>query len=244
MKKDERCYWCGNSATSREHVPPRCLFPAMKDIEEIYDKSFRSKLISVPSCDEHNIEKSHEDEYLMACLSGRVGNNGVAYIHNATKVRRSRERNPNLVKVVKEGIINLSGNNFPVQMIKVENYKLVHSFEAIARALYFHEKNERFNEKCTILSDIFINPSDKQWSSFNIRAIEMIEIEQQHWGTEVNGANPDIFTYQFSPIDGYKCQTLALTFYKATKIYVILCGINKSGALRGDPDQRKEIDPR
>ena len=70
----EKCYWCGRDATSREHVPPKCLFPEDKDIKSIYKGTFRRSLITVPSCDEHNLAKSHDDEYLMVCLGGRVGN--------------------------------------------------------------------------------------------------------------------------------------------------------------------------
>jgi hypothetical protein len=222
MSKREVCYWCGKQATSREHVPPKCLFPEGKDITEIYDKSFRYNLITVPSCDEHNMEKSHDDEYLMACLSGRVGNNGVAYIHNATKVRRARDRNPNMIKVDDNDILQVDGKEYPVQWVTVDTLRLLHSFEAIARALYFYELNENFSGECRIASSIFTHPDDKKWSVFNLRAAKLIEKEQPHWGTEIKGDNSDIFTYQFSPVDGFKCQTLALNFYKATKVYVVL----------------------
>lgn len=222
MNKNEVCYWCGKLATSKEHVPPKCLFPEDKDIKNIYDHSFRNNLITVPSCDEHNLEKSHEDEYLMTCLSGRVSNNGVAYVHNGTKVRRTRERNPNIIKIDDEDILRIEGKEYPVQWATVDNYKLMHSFEAIARALYFHEQNKIFKGVCKIVSRIFFHPNDKKWSSFNIRAVQLIEKEQAHWGTDIHGDNIDIFTYQFSPVDGFKCQTLALTFYKGTKVYVIL----------------------
>ena len=65
MKETETCYMCDASATGREHVPPRCLFPEAKDIP---GKDFRKKLITVPSCDAHNFAKSKDDEYLMTIL--------------------------------------------------------------------------------------------------------------------------------------------------------------------------------
>jgi hypothetical protein len=227
MNKDAVCYWCGKLATSKEHVPPKCLFPEEKDIKGIYNQSFRNNLITVPSCDEHNLNKSHEDEYLMTCLSGIVGNNGLAYIHNATKVNRAKSRNPNMIKIDEEDILKIDGREFPVQWITVDNIKLGHSFESIARALYFHEHNKSFNGQCTIISEIFTHPQDKKGTAFNIRACKMIEKEQPYWKTEIKGDNTDVFTYQFSPIDGLKCQTLALTFYRATKVYVILSGMTQ-----------------
>lgn len=227
MGKYEVCYWCGKLATSREHVPPKCLFPEGKDVKQIYGQSFRNNLITVPSCDKHNTEKSNEDQYLMVCLSGRVGNNAVAYIHNATKVKRARCRNPNMIKIDKEDIFKINEKEFPVQWVTVDNNKLMHSFEAIARALYFYELNDNFFGDCKIVSRIFIHPEYKNWSDFNMRAVQMIEKEHPHWGTEIKGDNPDIFTYQFSPVDGFKCQTLALNFYKATKVYVILSSMTE-----------------
>jgi len=154
MNKEEVCYWCGNLATSREHVPPKCLFPEDKSIKDILGKLFRNNLITVISCDEHNISKSHEDEYLMACLSGKADNNDVAYIHNTTKVRRAIEKNPNMIKINDVDILKLGGKEFPVQWVTVDNYKLVHSFGAIARALYFHEQNNCFIGECKVISRI------------------------------------------------------------------------------------------
>ncbi|NLE05223.1 MAG: hypothetical protein GX638_10565 [Crenarchaeota archaeon] len=227
MDKNEVCYWCGKLATSREHVPPKCLFPEEKDVKEIYVQSYRKNLITVPSCDEHNMVKSNEDEYLMTCLSGRVGNNGVAYVHNATKVKRARYRNPNMIKILKDDILKIKGNEFPVQWATFDVKKLMYSFEAIARALYFHEQNKNFNGNCKLVSRIFTHPDARKWSNFNLRATELIEKEQPHWGTKIKGDNTKIFTYQFSPIDGFKCQTLVLTFYEATKIFVILSGMTQ-----------------
>src|SRR5580765_5494653 len=89
MNEKEICYKCGTSATSREHVPPLCFFPEKKDINNI---DFRINLITVPSCEEHNAKKSTDDEFLMAALSGIVGNNEVGYVHTKTKVKRALAR--------------------------------------------------------------------------------------------------------------------------------------------------------
>lgn len=55
---EETCYACSNIATGKEHLPPRCFFP----------KGMRKSLITAPSCDEHNSEKSKEDEYIKSIL--------------------------------------------------------------------------------------------------------------------------------------------------------------------------------
>lgn len=49
-----KCYFCGNDATSREHVPPKQMF-----------RDFPCDKITVPSCELHNTEKSNQDEAII-----------------------------------------------------------------------------------------------------------------------------------------------------------------------------------
>lgn len=60
------CYMCEATATSVEHVPPRCLFPEQKDLPS--GVNLRKQLITVPSCEAHNTSKSKDDEYLLYAL--------------------------------------------------------------------------------------------------------------------------------------------------------------------------------
>lgn len=222
MEKQGFCYWCGAAATSREHVPPKCLFPEEKDLKSITQNNYRKNLITVPSCDVHNLSKSNDDEYLMACLASRVGNNVEAYLHTCTKVRRSRGRNPLLVDVESEDIIETQSAQFPVEWVNVDMLRLFHSFEAIARALYYYDFGVRFEGECQIVTRLCFHPDAKESTIFNIRACELIEREMPHWKTEIKGSNPAIFTYQFSPEDAMKVRTLCLTFYEKTQVFVAL----------------------
>ena len=61
---------CSEPATSREHVPPSCFFPEKNE--------FRKNLITVPSCDKHNLVKSGDDEYLFAVISSHLESNQIA----------------------------------------------------------------------------------------------------------------------------------------------------------------------
>ncbi|MCY6958427.1 hypothetical protein [Clostridium brassicae] len=203
------------------------MFPENKDVGNILKQSYRDNLITVPSCDKHNSKKAHNDEYLMACLSGRVGNNSVAYIHNKTKVKRALERNTSLYKIEKDDVLKIANKSFPIQCVTVDNLRLIQSFEAIARALYYYEKNKIFIGECTMVSDIFIDCNDKRSAYYMKQMIALIEKEQISWETKVKGSNRDVFAYQFSPMDGFKCQTLALTFYKGTKVYVAMSEMDK-----------------
>ncbi|MEK4063258.1 MULTISPECIES: hypothetical protein [Paenibacillus] len=223
-KIDQQCYWCGKKATTREHVPPRCLFPTDKDVGEHFNQSFRSELITVPSCDEHNSLKSGEDEYLMACLTARVGNNLIAYAHTQTKLRRSLRLHRNLLEIEKNLNIIINEREVPVSIINLDVPRLSYSFEAIARALFFHEYRAQHKGKCVVASDMFLSPDASAAGSnqFIRNGIRMFEKEQGYWNTPIQGKNPMVFTYQFSPLDGFGSQTLALKFYEQTNVYVCM----------------------
>jgi hypothetical protein len=87
--KNKKCYMCDETASTVEHVPPKCLFPESKDIE---GQNFRLNLITVPSCEIHNTQKSKDDEFLMVSLAGMIGNNSIGYLHKFTKVDRAIQK--------------------------------------------------------------------------------------------------------------------------------------------------------
>lgn len=62
MESKKKCYFCGKTSTSNEHVPPRNLFPK--------GQKYRYNLITVPSCDEHNSDKSDLDNRMLIFFSG------------------------------------------------------------------------------------------------------------------------------------------------------------------------------
>ena len=218
----DNCYWCNEKATTREHVPPRCLFPKKKDINFIDNNDYRQSLITVPSCDKHNTEKSHDDEYLMVCLGSKVGNNDIAFIHTNTKIRRALERKPHFFKSAIDDVLHAGDREFPVQLVYADNARLMHSFEAITRALIFHEFNFRYEGNCSIVSRMFVNPSDRDSTSYLLKSCQALDRERIRWRTQINGESPKIFTYQFSDMDGLGSFVLALTFYEKTIVYSVM----------------------
>lgn len=69
-KSDKRCYFCGRYATTKEHVPPKQMF-----------RDFDCDSITVPSCAEHNCEKSGEDQAIVSVFLIPIKN----YIEASTR---------------------------------------------------------------------------------------------------------------------------------------------------------------
>jgi hypothetical protein len=163
----------------------------------------------------------------MTCLAARVENNDIAFIHTKTKINRALKRNPRLINIHKSMNIKSGNQEFPVLIINVDLDRLRSSFEAVARALFFHEFGNTYSGSCTSIAKFFLTPDKKYTDSnrFHLNAFKIIQDEQVHWDTPIKGDNPKIFTYQFSPEDDFGARTLALNFYENSTIYV--CMVDK-----------------
>lgn len=158
----------------------------------------------------------------MLCLASVVGANGLAYIHTKTKINRAYSRNKSLYKstfkVLKEDKIKINEYIFPVDIVEVNNLKMLKAFEGIARGLYFYEYKKRFIGKCKVFPT-FMNYKDADSKiEFYKSLIELLaKQEQKTW--PIRGANPKIFTYQFGPLDQYRLRPMIMTFYEKLKVY-------------------------
>lgn len=216
----EECYVCGSTATSREHVPPRCLFPEQKDIVGI---DLKKNLITVPSCDEHNGKKSNDDEFLMVTLSGIVSNNIIGYIHTKTKVKRSLDRKKRdftnyIIFDTEEAIFKTSnGTVFPVLKGAPDIDRLKKCFEHIAFGLYLEEFNKRFEGELVVFIG-FVKYQDDNLE--RIKSIAKKELDAKADILTMKGANPLVFKYQFCPPDPHGTILMRMVFYEGAEIFV------------------------
>jgi hypothetical protein len=189
---------CPKEATSREHAPPRCIFPERSDTPSGTD--YRKNLITVPSCDEHNSEKSHDDEYLLFALAGSYTSSDVGLTQFLTKVKRAFEHRPSKA----ESFIRRSA---PVQLRRVEQVDWEDGLQVIVdgdridsvlsncgRALYFHETGRKFMGQVQVFTH-FTMYNDE---GLQANITEAFEAAERIFATDhPRGANPDVFWYKF-----------------------------------------------
>ncbi|HEU6436075.1 MAG TPA: hypothetical protein VE028_01320 [Nitratidesulfovibrio sp.] len=217
MVKDEKCYMCEKDATSREHVPPKCLFP---ESSEFHDNDYRKNIITVPSCDEHNSKKSKDDEFLLLNIPRISGNNTVGFIIGSTKVSRAFDRSPHLEDAVfknKKTIeIPVKSESIKITYGNPDHLRLIKCFERIFFGLYRHHYGENFSGQIKVFFDCFVY---EDTSLQNYKKLIRVKIAEDLEGKEVFGENPDVFTYQFTDPDVYGIIACKATFYQNTVIY-------------------------
>lgn len=210
---------CDKEETSREHVPPKCLFPEQKDVGH---SEYRKNLITVPSCDLHNSHKSKDDEFLMVSIAGIVSNNSIGYEHYTGKVGRALKRTSfkllsKMFSSHKPVKIKIKDNKFLNVIVGTPDIdRLRNCFEHIAYGVYHHHFGKRFIGEIKIIPGFLVSP-DKNQENFKkfVRHKFSLELE----GKERMGENPGVFYYQFTDIDENGLWWLKMCFYKGVDVY-------------------------
>ena len=217
---------CSAISTSREHVPPKNLFP---EAREIGGADYRVNLITVPSCDQHNTEKAHDDEFLMVSLAGIIGNNSIGYMHKLGKVdraiRNSANRNSanrllDKVLVEKKEVhrVEWGNNQFHEVIWGTPDLERLHKcFVHIGHGLHQHHYRSRFTGRITVLLGYLFHTdhNSKTWVDF-IRERAEIDLKDK----PRLGSNQEVFYYRVTEPDQFKIFLMHLAFYGGLNVYL------------------------
>jgi len=127
---------CDQPEVSKEHVPPKCFFPEQKDLPKGID--YRKNLITVPSCEKHNMSTSKDDEYLLAVIITHHQNNQAAYNHFMSKILRMLKRKTSLTeRIVKSSTpVTIAGQS--TALLNAEPDRVYPELKKIACGIHFH----------------------------------------------------------------------------------------------------------
>jgi hypothetical protein len=205
------CYACEDKKTSKEHAPPRCFFPE--------DRAYRKQLITVPSCDAHNSEKSGDDFYAAWHIANLVGTNQCAELVREGVLkhvieRDHRERKSRLSKRLLKEIHGVDGGLIVGQL---DASRMIPFMRKCAQAIYFHEKWKGLRLPLVVAtnSNDFRDP---------VKAKKLAEIDRsfaaEMKGCERKGANPDVFQYAICEKPEKDVLIVELIFYGTMKHWI------------------------
>lgn len=225
MKKYGSCYLCDAPGTSREHAPPRCLFPEAKDLPPRV--SFRETLIKVDSCDEHNSKKSKDDEYLMWILSTASRGNAHRQAHFQSKGMRTYRRRPETFLRLLENLTpvllpSVDGTLRETALFEVDLSRFNKCMWHTATALFFHQTGNKWSGECRVFTDAFVHLKGPDAEAMNKTLFEGTQrIAKALKDVPAQGENPEIFTYKV--FSGQASQhAVHIVFYEDIQVAVLL----------------------
>lgn len=150
--KIQECYFCSDEATSREHIPPTCIF----------NKPYPGNMITVPSCDSHNSRKSCDDEYLKWVLVTASVENSEVALGKVNSILRAFKRSPRFCTSAlsrpidkidiysPEGIYIKSRPGYKIEPTRIQNI-----LDMICAGLFFKMHNKKLDHSVKFERYIF-----------------------------------------------------------------------------------------
>ena len=213
------CYMCNKAGISLEHVPPQCLFPESKDLPS--GLNLRKNLITVPSCEEHNLRKSGDDEYLLFILVGNINVNSIGLIQWGTKIRRSMVKRPskkgifkNLQPVVFRGI---STGKYEIDFERISR-----QFDRISRGIYYHHFQKHWPYEIALAIPLAISSGSNETKRYSQTIAEVASLASMFLKDEPKlGDNPEIFFYQHKLKTDSPGYVIRMVFYGGIEVAAI-----------------------
>ncbi len=202
------CYACQNPATTKEHIPPLCLFPERKDTDGV---DYRRNLISVPSCVEHNLNKSGDDEYLLYVLSINLPANAIAQAQ-WTKLKRAVERRPALWNSMcnnskdVEVMDSHTGKIYEAIQMDLDDSRFTRSLELIALGVFYHHFSKCWEGNIRVHHDFVDSPYEQNKAEIDANRILVFNCAEKLFATTPrHGDNQDVFWYQvYEPENSFR----------------------------------------
>ena len=203
---------CDRPATSDEHVPPKCFFPEKDGLPPGFD--YRKNMITVPSCENHNLLKSGDDEYLRLVIATCYKNNKIPEWYLTPKIDRALKRRPQLGSLFKDPHPAIVSNQSAIACI-LDKPRFDRSISLIANALNFYHYKDKWPYQFMIYSPVLIKIDTNYQPE--------IEPQMQHFYASTDaffkcrpreGSNQEIFYYQIDHDRMAKILALRMVFYQ------------------------------
>lgn len=219
IKPSDICYYCGNQASTIEHVPPKSFFPAIL-------RKPRS-IILVPSCEEHNNNLTHLDDKMRIILTSVVGNNDIGKSMYFSKANKSLIH-PGNIDIKKEIYTNStpieSEDSLKNTIYSLNKKEVYHFITKIAKGVYYSEKKEVWNEKL-IIANSFKVPNIKVDEVSSIMNKYTSNLIKELDDSEFKGNIQSVFQYWLLNKESKNDLILMIRFYE--KIIFTIMSQNK-----------------
>ncbi len=214
MTSATTCYMCDSVEASREHAPPSCFFPKAKK----FGQNLRRNLITVPSCDQHNSQKSKDDEFLRSVILMTPGNNRAGQHQFAWKLLPATSRKPHAYRTFfKDKGTVAQGRG---RALQIDRGRFDHCIEHLVRALFFHTYKRKWQLSIDIFSPNFFSGIDSDSMIPDQSTVKKVEASRHFLSCAPNqGENPDVFQYRIrcdESGEGFAC---AAIFYGCFEVY-------------------------
>ena len=215
MRDSSTCYMCDWASVSREHVPPRCLFPEAA----LAGRDVRQNLITVPACAAHNSAKSKDDEFLRALLILMTGSQSeMARLQFQHGLLRAVDHAPEAHRRFTKPTGLRKANKV---LVESEGGRFDRCMRHIAHGLFFNAFNRKWRCRIAIASPFITAPVEHGdpfvLDSGLVAAVAATRSELAACADQ--GSNPEVFQYRLRYEEPENLFMFSLLFYGVVDVY-------------------------
>ncbi len=192
MRKPATCYMCDAPSTSREHAPPSCFFPDAN----VFGRDVRRNLVTVPSCDAHNSQKSKDDEFLRATILLQAAQSSDAARHQFfAKLLPAAERKPHAhgAFLTDQGTVAAGAQ----RAARIDRTRFDGCVDHLARALFFDAFRQKWTQPIAVTSPNFYSGIASDQMVPHAPTMAAVEGTRRILiASPIRGQNPEVFWYQ------------------------------------------------
>jgi hypothetical protein len=180
--------------------------------------SRRKNLITVPSCEEHNLRKSGVDEYLLFLLVTNWAVNNFGLRQWKTKILRSIKSRPSKLVIYKNPRpVFIKGVTTGLYDINFD--RIFGEVEKISQGIYYHHFRKHWLYPIVVVLPAAIAIGTPEATNHNkvVRATTIM-IAKFLETEAVLGENPDVFYYQYKISEDIPGYILRMVFYGGIEI--------------------------
>jgi len=207
------CYMCDKPGPSKEHAPAKCFYP--KTIKP------RKRLITVPSCKEHNTSKSMDDEYVFAIICMSFYNNSIAFNKFMEKTYKAITTKPGFKHLIFKNVKKIFLSGVETYALQIDRERFDNTIRNYARAIHYHA----YKEKWELELEVFTDDLRKEDGKFDLHG-ELISRLRGKVGAEIeqnlSGAVPEVFRHYFKEFgEKHEDRLIIMNFYEGFEVWVM-----------------------
>lgn len=206
---------CDSPETSREHAPPLCFFPELSEI----GRDLRRNLVTVPSCADHNSNKSNDDEFFRTVILMTAAQNSDVGRHQFfRKLLRGAQRSPRAHRTFfsDQGVI-AAGTG---RALKIDRKRFDTCIDHLVRALFFDAFGRQLNLPISIVSPNLFARIESDHVVPDKQVLKTVGVSRQFLrDEEVRGENPEVFKYRVRYVQTDDIFAFAGIFYECFEIF-------------------------
>jgi hypothetical protein len=208
------CFMCDRGATSDDHIPPKCFFPEQKDVPK--GKNYRVNLITVPSCEDHNLKTSKDDEYIWSIIALHWQNHPEVQEYSTKKIKRALARNKKFFYLLfgeQNKYYRFTHDNEDLIAVTLDINRISKSMQKIAAGVYYNHFQKKWK------GEILIHPRSLTaiLNELNPVLYSLIQIAELARAAclleEKYGSNKEVFYYQLIQDNTEAPPIMRLVFY-------------------------------